>query len=180
MAWRLALSIPAIMVVKRIVSPAPPYTLRVVLLAYDGMNLLDLAGPLQALTTTNRGAPRGAPARYETIVASALGAQSLASAALPVVTVATASLMHVPIDTLIAPGGCVDENYDVEPALCDFISLRQIGAPALLGLPGGLSSGRSGAIRRPAGRDALGMARQAKTPTSNAGSRRGQHLHSRR
>ncbi|MFT6571367.1 MAG: transcriptional regulator GlxA family with amidase domain, partial [Sphingomonas echinoides] len=112
------------MVEKRIVSPAPPHTLRVVLLAYDGMNLLDLAGPLQALTTANRGAPAGVPARYETIVASALGGAVLTSAGLPVVTVATASLGDTPIDTLIAPGGCVGEDYDVEPALRDFIALR--------------------------------------------------------
>ncbi|MCY1171136.1 HTH-type transcriptional regulator CdhR [compost metagenome] len=124
MAWRSALSIRVIMVEKRIVSPAPPHTLRVVLLAYDGMNLLDLAGPLQALTTANRGASAGAPARYETIVASALGGAILTSAGLPVVTVSTASLGDTPIDTLIAPGGCVGEDYDVEPALRDFIALR--------------------------------------------------------
>jgi len=99
-------------------------TLRVVLLAYDGMNLLDLAGPLQALTTANRSALPGAPARYETIVASGEGGPIVTSTGLPVVTVAIASLADVPIDTLIAPGGCVGEDYAVTPALRNFIADR--------------------------------------------------------
>lgn len=98
--------------------------LRVVLLAYDGMNLLDLAGPLQALSTANRGAAQEAPARYETIVASGEGGPIVTSSGLPVVTVATTTLADVPIDTLIAPGGCVGEDYEVAPALRDFIARR--------------------------------------------------------
>lgn len=107
-----------------IILPVPQQPLRVVLLAYDGMNLLDLAGPLQALTTANRSAPTGASARYETIVASADGGPIMTSAGLPVVTVALASLGDTAIDTLIAPGGCVGEDYDVVPALRDFIAVR--------------------------------------------------------
>lgn len=98
--------------------------LRVVLLAYDGMNLLDLAGPLQALTTANRGAAAGAPARYETVVASAAGGMILTSAGLPVVTTNVASLGTGPIDTLIVPGGCWGEDYDVSLTLRDFIAAR--------------------------------------------------------
>lgn len=95
--------------------------LRVVLLAYDGMNLLDLAGPLQALTTANRSGGDGEPARYETIVASGGGGAIVTSAGLPIVTVAVSALADLPIDTLIAPGGCWGEEYEVEPALRDFI-----------------------------------------------------------
>lgn len=96
--------------------------LRVVLLAYDGMNLLDLAGPLQALNTANRSAPSGEPARYEMIVASDGGGAIVTSAGLPIVTVAVSSLADMPIDTLIAPGGCASEDYEVAPALSDFIA----------------------------------------------------------
>ncbi len=95
-----------------------------VLLAYDGMNLLDLAGPLQALTTANRSTGIGKPARYETIVVSGDGGAVMTSSGLPVVTVSTASLAELPIDTLIAPGGCWGEEYDVEPRLRDFIATR--------------------------------------------------------
>ena len=106
--------------------PARPARLpvRVVLLAYDGMNLLDLAGPLQALTTASRGAGAGEPARYETIVASGGGGAVVTSSGLPVVTVPVSALADVPIDTLIAPGGCWGEEYEVEPALRDFIAAR--------------------------------------------------------
>lgn len=98
--------------------------LRVVLLAYDGMNLLDLAGPLQALNTANRSASSGEPARYEMIVASGEGGAVVTSAGLPVVTVAVSSLADTPIDTLSAPGGCVGEEYEVAPALSEFIARR--------------------------------------------------------
>lgn len=104
--------------------PARARPLRVVLLAYDGMNLLDLAGPLQALTTANRDAAPGAPARYETMVASGEGGAIVTSAGLPVGTIATATLRDVSIDTLIVPGGCVGEDFAVPPALRDFIADR--------------------------------------------------------
>jgi transcriptional regulator GlxA family with amidase domain len=97
---------------------------RVVLLAYDGMNLLDLAGPLQALTTANRGVEAGDPAWYETIVASSAGGPIVTSAGLPVVTIPVSALAEVAIDTLIAPGGCWGEEFEVEPALRDFIAAR--------------------------------------------------------
>lgn len=97
---------------------------RIVLLAYDGMNLLDLAGPLQALTTANRGAGAGDPVRYETIVASGGGGAIVTSSGLPVVTASVSELADLPIDTLIAPGGCWGEEYEVETALRDFIVAR--------------------------------------------------------
>ncbi|WP_395334016.1 helix-turn-helix domain-containing protein [Novosphingobium sp. BL-8H] len=102
----------------------PTQSLRVVLLAHDGMNLLDLAGPLQALTTANRSVVVGDAPRYETIVASGVGGAIVTSSGLPVITVSTASLAELPIDTLIAPGGCWGEEYDVDPALRDFIVAR--------------------------------------------------------
>jgi transcriptional regulator GlxA family with amidase domain len=102
--------------------PAGPLT--VVLLAYDGMNLLDLAGPLQALTTANRSVPMGAPARYALIVASEQGGQVIMGSGLPVVTVSVSSLEDVAIDTLMAPGGCPGDEYVVTPGLRDFLATR--------------------------------------------------------
>lgn len=98
--------------------------LRVVLLAYDGMNLLDLSGPLQALSTANRLAVAGEPLRYETIVASAHGGSVMTSAGLPVTTVALAALRGVRIDTLIAAGGSTDAEFRADPALVDWIVRR--------------------------------------------------------
>ena len=98
--------------------------LPVVLLAYDGMNLLDLAGPLQALTTANRSAEANAPPRYHAMVASARGGPVVTGSGLPLVTVPVASLADQPIDTLIAPGGCPGETYEATPELRDFIAAR--------------------------------------------------------
>lgn len=99
-------------------------TLVVVLLAYDGMNLLDLAGPLQALTTANRSGAGREPPRYETIIASEHGGPVITGSGLPVVTVSIAELADRAIDTLIAPGGCPGEDYHVVPALRDFVKAR--------------------------------------------------------
>ena len=102
--------------------PTPP--LRVVLLAYDHMNLLDLSGPLQALTTANRRSPAGGPACYETLVASVDGGLVTTGSGLQVMTVALATLAQVPIDTLIAPGGCKGDAFDAPPALVAWIAAR--------------------------------------------------------
>lgn len=97
-------------------------TLRVVLLAYDDMNLLDLCGPLQALSTaTRRHSGHGTPL-YETIVASAEGGLITTSAGLPVMTTAIAALEGLPIDTLIAPGGCKGQEFYAAPALVNWIA----------------------------------------------------------
>jgi transcriptional regulator GlxA family with amidase domain len=103
---------------------ALPTPLRVVLLAYDGMNLLDLSGPLQALATANRLAAAGGPVRYETVVASARGGSVMTSAGLPVITVAVAALKGLRIDTLIAAGGSRDADFRADPALVDWIARR--------------------------------------------------------
>ena len=51
---------------------------RIVLLTYDGINLLDLSGPLQAFSTGNRLNPGKSPL-YETMVASAEGVALVAT-----------------------------------------------------------------------------------------------------
>ena len=96
-------------------------TLRVVLLAYDDMNLLDLCGPLQALSTASKRHTGKGTALYETIVASADGGLITTSAGLPVMTVAIATLDGIAIDTLIAPGGCKGQEFYAPPALVNWI-----------------------------------------------------------
>jgi transcriptional regulator GlxA family with amidase domain len=104
--------------------PVSRKTLRVVLLAYDDMNLLDLCGPLQALATASKRNPGNGPALYETIVASADGGLITTSAGLPVATVSIVTLDGVAIDTLIAPGGCKGQQFNASPALVNWIALR--------------------------------------------------------
>jgi transcriptional regulator GlxA family with amidase domain len=100
----------------------PPY--RVVLLAYEHMNVLDLCGPLQALATASLHCDPVSPARYETTVASAEGGLVMTSSGLAIATVAVDSLDGHSIDTLIAPGGCKGESYSAPQQLIDWVALR--------------------------------------------------------
>jgi len=97
---------------------------RVVLLAYDQMNLLDLSGPLQALATASRlFAGKGAPL-YETHVASAYGGLITTSAGLPIMTVPLSALDGMAIDTLIVAGGSKHDAFHSPPALVSWIAKR--------------------------------------------------------
>ena len=99
-------------------------TRRIVLLAYDYMNLLDLAGPLQALATVNRQGPPGQEPAYEMVVASGAGGLVTTGCCLPIMTVPLSDLEGRPIDTLIAAGGCRGDRYETVPALVDWIKRR--------------------------------------------------------
>lgn len=102
----------------------PAKTRRVVLLAYEQMNLLDLAGPLQALATASKRFSGTGPALYETIVASVEGGLVATSAGLPIMTVPLSTLDDVAIDTLIAPGGSKDDAFHAPPPLVAWIARR--------------------------------------------------------
>jgi len=102
----------------------PDVPLRVVLLAHEQMNLLDLSGPLQALATARRDGNRDGPALYATIVASVDGGAVTTSCGLPVLTVALSTLDDVAIDTLIAPGGCKGDTFHAPPRLVEWIARR--------------------------------------------------------
>jgi transcriptional regulator GlxA family with amidase domain len=97
---------------------------RVVLLAHEQMNLLDLAGPLQALFTASKLFSGNGPALYETIVASVDGGLVATSAGLPIMTVPLSTLNGIAIDTLIAPGGSKDDRMRAPPRLVAWIALR--------------------------------------------------------
>jgi transcriptional regulator GlxA family with amidase domain len=104
------------------VKPAPPY--RVVLLAYENMNVLDLCGPLQALATASRHCGADEPGRYETMVVSAHGGLVMTSSGLAIDTHSVTALAGVAIDTLIAPGGCKGETYSAPQELIDWVAQR--------------------------------------------------------
>jgi transcriptional regulator GlxA family with amidase domain len=105
----------------------PEVPVRVVLLAHEQMNLLDLSGPLQALATARRDGDRNGPALYDTLVASVDGGAVTTSCGLPVMTVALSSLEGVAIDTLIAPGGCKGDTFHAPPRLVEWIARRAPG-----------------------------------------------------
>ncbi|HET7331793.1 GlxA family transcriptional regulator [Dyella sp.] len=93
---------------------------RIVLLTYDGINLLDLSGPLQAFSTGNRLNPGKSPL-YETMVASAEGGLVMTSAGLAIDTKPVGALDGLAIDTLIIAGGCWGDDYDEHPTLAKWI-----------------------------------------------------------
>jgi transcriptional regulator GlxA family with amidase domain len=97
---------------------------RVVLLAYEHMNVLDLCGPLQAFTTARRNSPPGTPPRYETIVASADGGLVTTGSGLAIATVPVETLDTCAIDTLVVPGGCKGETYSAPRKLIEWVARR--------------------------------------------------------
>jgi transcriptional regulator GlxA family with amidase domain len=95
----------------------------IVFLAYDDMNLLDLAGPLQAFATASRiGQGNDGVPMYETVVASAQGGRVTSSAGLAVETRSLATLEGMRIDTLISAGGCKGEEFIACPELVAWIA----------------------------------------------------------
>ena len=84
----------------------------VVLLVYDGFNLLDLSGPLQTFATANRlaeGASDAPP--YRLTVASWQGGPVECGAGLSIGTVSLATVDGQPVDTLLVSGGCRGDDF---------------------------------------------------------------------
>ncbi|MFL9926071.1 GlxA family transcriptional regulator [Herbaspirillum lusitanum] len=105
--------------------------LRILLLAYEGMNLIDLSGPLQAFATAGRlsDADDGAEGRaadpgvrrYDIRVLSVNGGQITTNAGLSVLTEALASVTVQAGDTILAAGGSVGPSFYAEPGLVAWI-----------------------------------------------------------
>ncbi|EJN06618.1 GlxA family transcriptional regulator [Herbaspirillum sp. YR522] len=96
---------------------------RVILLAYEGMNLLDLSGPLQVFATANRLHARGELYRLQ--VVSAAGGLVRTNAGLPVATESLArldaGLPGTGIHTLISPGGSIGDDFVIDTALVQWL-----------------------------------------------------------
>ncbi|XXZ33189.1 helix-turn-helix domain-containing protein [Sorangium sp. So ce321] len=96
----------------------------VVLLAFDGVSLLDLAGPLEALTVAaTLGAP-GATAPYRMVVASMAGGHVRTTTGLGVAAEPLATLDDAAIDTLIVPGSGPPEDPATPPDLVAWLARR--------------------------------------------------------
>jgi transcriptional regulator GlxA family with amidase domain len=103
----------------------------VVVLAFEGVQLLDVAGPVQTFASANemvcgtRGAPsHGAP--YHIVVVSRRGGAVRSSSGLPVVTQPIAKAVgNRRIDTLILPGGAGVHDAAANKKIVDWIR-RQV------------------------------------------------------
>lgn len=97
--------------------------IRVLMLAYDGVNLLDISGPLQAFAASEP--DPGTNERYETIVASMEGGEIQTSARMPIITRKLADVDHLPIDTIMIGGGSPDGHPVAPPELVNWIVRRE-------------------------------------------------------
>jgi transcriptional regulator GlxA family with amidase domain len=78
----------------------------VVVLAFEGVQLLDVAGPVQAFASANELAKGASGAPYRIVVVSRRGGPLSSSAGLPLLTQPLAGMTRkTAIDTLIIPGG---------------------------------------------------------------------------
>ncbi len=77
----------------------------VVILIYEGVNLLDVAGPAQVFTTAAARAEGCDPPPYRVSVAARRGGPTLTSTGIAIVASSLAELADQPIDTLIVAGG---------------------------------------------------------------------------
>jgi transcriptional regulator GlxA family with amidase domain len=93
---------------------------RVLILAFDGVNLLDVGGPLQAFEASEP--HRDVAERYETIVASVRGGEVQTSARIPIVTHKLAQVEHLAFDTVMVGGGSPDGRPAAPPELVEWIA----------------------------------------------------------
>jgi transcriptional regulator GlxA family with amidase domain len=103
-------------------------TRRIVITAYHGVSLLDLAGPLEAcrLATALAARERGSP-RYECVVVSSRGGPVRTSDSVDLVTQPIRALDGKPVDTLIVPGGFLIEDVTGDQTLVDWVRERASG-----------------------------------------------------
>jgi transcriptional regulator GlxA family with amidase domain len=94
----------------------------IVIAAYDGVSLLDLAGPLEAFSIASAfRCESDAPVSYDCVVASILGGPVKTADGVALVTESMRSFGRKTIDTLIVPGAFAVENVTRDPALVQWV-----------------------------------------------------------
>jgi transcriptional regulator GlxA family with amidase domain len=105
-----------------------PSAIRVAFVAYDGVSLLDLSGPLEALRVASTHPNHlGAALLYTCSVHSVLGDRVLTADGVPIVTEPVSALEGQAIDTLIVPGACSIDDVRRDRALINWIRRRAPG-----------------------------------------------------
>jgi transcriptional regulator GlxA family with amidase domain len=101
---------------------------RVAIVAYDGVSLLDLSGPLEALriAAIHSNPPASGPA-YECAVVSLRGGTVMSADGVGIVTQPVAALDDAAIDTLIVAGACTIDDVFRHRELVEWLRRR---APA--------------------------------------------------
>src|SRR5712664_1683916 len=103
----------------------PPKTRRIVIAAYEGVSLLDLAGPLEAFQVASGfGGSRESRVTYECSVVSIRGGPLKTANGVELVTESVRSLGRDPIDTLIVPGAFAVDEVTRDRALVRWVRDR--------------------------------------------------------
>jgi transcriptional regulator GlxA family with amidase domain len=101
------------------------HPIRVAFIAFEGMSLLDLAGPLETLRMASTHPDfSGGPLVYETHVVSAEGGPVMTCDGVALMTEPLASLKGRAIDTLIAPGGPDAREVTADARLIRWVKAR--------------------------------------------------------
>lgn len=99
-----------------------PNPRRIAITAYEGVSLLDLAGPLEAFRVASSFAgPREPRAAYECSVVSVRGGPVKTADGVPIVTEPVRSLGKAAIDTLIVPGAFVVDDVTRDRDLVQWV-----------------------------------------------------------
>ncbi len=95
---------------------------QIVFVAYDGVSLLDLSGPLEAFRIAAAFArPQGSGGMYECTVLSARGGRVKTADGVELNTKSVRSLARKPIETLIVPGAFVVDDVTRDRALIRWV-----------------------------------------------------------
>src|SRR5262249_50875416 len=99
--------------------------IRVAVMAYDGVSLLDLSGPLEALRVASTHPNHiGTSHAYACSVHSVHGGPIVTADGVPILTERLAALDGHAIDTLIVPGACNVDDVRRDRELIDWIGRR--------------------------------------------------------
>ncbi|WP_247875402.1 DJ-1/PfpI family protein [Ochrobactrum sp. Marseille-Q0166] len=99
----------------------------VLMIAYDGVNLIDISGPLQAFEEANRILNSTCGIPYRLTVASIDGGLVRSGAQLAVLTERLADLTATSFDTLVLPGGSANGQPPDAPAVSDWVRTHASG-----------------------------------------------------
>jgi len=131
----------------------PPKARRIVIAVYEGVSLLDLAGPLEAFrVASDFGGSRESRVTYECSVVSIRGGPLKTANGVELVTESVRSLGRDPIDTLIVPGAFAVDDVTRDRALVRWVRDR---SPSCRRVYWQLPSGRRWRARRAASGYAL-------------------------
>jgi transcriptional regulator GlxA family with amidase domain len=102
-----------------------PRPRRIVFAGYEGVSLLDLAGPLEAFRVASvLVGPRGPGATYQCSVVSVRGGPVQTADGVELVTESVGSLSRKPIDTLVVPGAFAVDDVTLDRALVRWVRGR--------------------------------------------------------